>query len=275
MEAIIRQSKWGSSIGSFGRRISATKIRTKMIATNRESIMPAEIWKHRDVARAFLNERSLMIPDRPKQLEVLLQVLRHWRPQPQRILDLGAGDGILLGTLLEAFADAKGIAVDFSPLMLDQARERLSRFNPRVTTIEADLQTPNWKKMLTGTFDVIVSGLAIHHLTDERKRGLYREIFDMLSPGGVFLNCEHVASATPHIAQMCDDLVTEHLYQQRMSKGEKVTLKQVRQEFLLRPDRAANILALVEEQCRWLREIGFLDVDCFWKYLELAIFGGR
>jgi len=237
--------------------------------------MPAEIWKDRDVARAFLNERSLMIPDRPKQLEVLLQVLRHWRPQPQRILDLGAGDGILLATLLEAFAEAMGIAVDFSPLMLDQARARLSRFGQRVTTLEADLQTPNWQGMLTGTYDVIVSGLAIHHLTDERKRGLYREIFNLLSPGGVFLNCEHVASATPQIAQMCDDLVTEHLYQQRTGKGEKITLEQVRQEFLLRPDRTANILALVDDQCRWLREIGFQDVDCFWKYLELAIFGGR
>ena len=41
-----------------------------------------------------------------------------------------------------------------------------------------------------------------------------------------------------------------------------------------RPDRAANILASVEEQCHWLREIGFKEVDCFWKYFELAIFGG-
>ena len=43
---------------------------------------------------------------------------------------------------------------------------------------------------------------------------------------------------------------------------------------LERPGRAANILASVEEQCRWLHEIGFQDVDCFWKYFELAIFGG-
>ena len=41
-----------------------------------------------------------------------------------------------------------------------------------------------------------------------------------------------------------------------------------------RPDRAANILALVEDQCAWLRTLGFRHVDCFWKYFELAIFGG-
>jgi len=71
-----------------------------------------------------------------------------------------------------------------------------------------------------------------------------------------------------------DDAMATHLYQRRKEKGEEVTLEQVRRDFLERPDRAANILALVEEQCRWLREIGFQDVDCFWKYFELAIFGG-
>jgi SAM-dependent methyltransferase len=237
--------------------------------------MPAEIWKDREVAKAFLTERSLMIPDRPRQLEVMLQLLRHWCPAAEQILDLGAGDGILLGTLLEAFPEASGIAVDFSPLMLDQARQRLSRFGKRATTLEGDLQSPDWKQSLTDQFDILVSGLAIHHLTDGRKQALFREIYDLLLPGGVFLNCEHVASATPAIAEMWDNFTTEHLYQRRREKGENVTMEQVRREFMERPDRAANILALVEDQCRWLREIGFQDVDCFWKYFELAIFGGR
>jgi len=237
--------------------------------------MPAEIWKDREVARAFLTERSLLIPDRPRQLEVLLRVLRLSCPQARHILDLGAGDGILLATLLEAFPQASGVAVDFSPLMLEQAGQRLRPFGQRGTTLEADLQNPSWKRSLAGPFDVIVSGFAIHHLNDGRKRVLYQEIYDLLFEGGVFLNCEHVASATPCIEQMFDDAMTEHLYHRRKEKGESVTLEQVRQEFLQRPDRAANILALVEDQGRWLREIGFRDVDCFWKYFELAIFGGR
>lgn len=103
---------------------------------------------------------------------------------------------------------------------------------------------------------------------------LYAEIYDLLSPGGTFLNAEHVASSTPRVEAMFDDAMSEHLYQQRQERGEDVTPEQVRREFLERPDRAANILAPVEEQCGWLREIGFGDVDCFWKYFELAIFGG-
>jgi SAM-dependent methyltransferase len=236
--------------------------------------MPADVWKDRSVAAAFLNERSLLIPDRPRQLEVLLRVLRHAARLPERILDLGAGDAILLATALEAFPQASGIAVDFSPLMLEQARLRLAPFGARVQTVEADLQSPAWKQTLQRPFDVVLSGFAIHHLTHERKRALYREIFDLLADGGVFLNAEHVASATPRLEVLFDDAMTEHLFLWRKERGEDVTREQVRREFLERPDRAANILATVEEQCQWLRAIGFRDVDCFWKYFELAIFGG-
>ncbi len=242
--------------------------------TYRGLSMLADIWKDRDVAKAFLTERSLLIPDRPRQLEVLLRVLRLSGSHLRRILDVGTGDGILLATVLEAFPEATGVGVDFSPLMLEQARQRLAKFGLRATTVEADLQNPTWKDRLSGPFDTIISGFAIHHLPHDRKRSLYQEIFDLLSPGGVFLNCEHVASATPRIEEMFNDAMTEHLYQRRKEKGEDVAVEQVRREFLERPDRAANILAPLEDQCRWLREIGFSDVDCFWKYFELAIFGG-
>jgi cyclopropane fatty-acyl-phospholipid synthase-like methyltransferase len=236
--------------------------------------MAAEVWKQRDVAAAFLNERSLLIPDRKRQLEVMLRVLRFAPREPRHILDLGAGDGILLATLLEAFPASRGVAVDFSPLMLEQAQARLAKFGQRAATVEADLQTPDWRSRVQGPFDAVVSGFAIHHLTDDRKRALYREIRELLPEGGVFLNAEHVASPSPRIEQMFDDAMTEHLFQRRREQGEDVTLDQVRRDFLERPDRAANILAPVEDQCRWLREIGFRDVDCFWKYFELAIFGG-
>jgi ubiquinone/menaquinone biosynthesis C-methylase UbiE len=236
--------------------------------------MQADVWKDRAVAAAFLEERSLLIPDRARQLDVLLRLLRA-APRPvERVLDLGAGDALLLATVLDAFPQASGIALDFSPLMLEQARQRLARFGERATTTETDLATLAWKAKLQGPFDAIVSGFAIHHLPHERKRALYGEIFGLLAPGGVFLNCEHVASATPWLEERFDDAMVEHLWQRRRERGEDVTLAQVKREFLERPDRAANILALVEEQCAWLRELGFGHVDCWWKYFELAIFGG-
>jgi SAM-dependent methyltransferase len=236
--------------------------------------MTAEVWKRPDVAAAFLDERSLLIPDRQRQLQVLLRLLRAAGPGPRRILDLGAGDAVLLATALEAFPQATGVALDFSPPMLERARRRLARFGDRAATAEADLGSPAWRDAVAGPFDAVVSGFAIHHLPDARKRALYREVFDLLNEGGVFVNCEHVASPTPAVERLFDDAMSEHLWRRRKERGEDVTLEQVRKEFLERPDRAANILAPVEAQCAWLREIGFRDVDCFWKYFELAVFGG-
>src|SRR5262245_66089835 len=112
--------------------------------------MLAEIWKQRDVAAAFLNERSLLIPDRQRQLEVLLRVVRFAPRPPLRVLDLGAGNAILLATVLEAFPQSGGVALDFSPLMLEQAREQLSRFGGRAAVVEADLGTPAWREAVSG-----------------------------------------------------------------------------------------------------------------------------
>jgi ubiquinone/menaquinone biosynthesis C-methylase UbiE len=231
-----------------------------------------EVWKQAGVAAAFLNERSLSIPDRPRQLEVLLRVLR--RRPPRRVLDLGCGDGLLLATVLETFPNAAGVALDFSPPMLEQARQRLAAFSDRAQTAEADLQSPDWRRAAPGPFDAVVSGFAIHHLTHDRKRALYAEIFDLLTPDGVFVNCEHVSSPSAEIEKLFDDAMADHLWQRRTERCEVVSRDQVLHEFLTRPDRAANICASVEDQCQWLRDIGYREVDCFWKYFELAIFGG-
>jgi tRNA (cmo5U34)-methyltransferase len=236
--------------------------------------MEADVWKRRDVAAAFLEGRALLIPDRQRQLDVMLRVLRLSVRPPRRILDLGCGDAIILATVLEAFPEASGIGLDFSPLMLEQARTRLARFGERAVTVEGDLSLSAWRTAAPGDFDAVLSGFAIHHLPYERQRALYGEIHALLLPCGVFLNLEHVASQTLWGEGLFNDAMAEHLYLRRRERGDDVTLEGVRHEYLERADRAANILALVEEQCRWLREIGFREVDCFWKYFELAIFGG-
>ncbi|HEV8131498.1 MAG TPA: class I SAM-dependent methyltransferase [Acidobacteriota bacterium] len=236
--------------------------------------MRADVWKNREVAKAFLEERSVHIPDRHRQLEVIAHVLRFTRTDLRRIVDLGAGDGIILATVLDLFPQTAGVALDFSPAMLEKARERLAQFGDRASIVEADLGSPAWRDKVSGTFDAILSGFAIHHLSHERKRALYREIYQLLSGGGVFVNLEHVSSPTPRVEEMFNEAMTNHLFTCRRQRGEDVTLEAVHKDFLERPDRAANILAPVEEQCQWLREIGFADVDCFWKYFELAVFGG-
>ena len=227
-----------------------------------------EAWRGAALGARFVDARTRLIPQTDVQDAVLLHVLRQ-RSRPVRsIVDLGAGGAALLARLLDAFPDARGVAVDYAPAMCAQAKDRLASFGPRVAVALADLRDSAWKTLVADDVDVVVSGFAIHHLPDDRKRALYGEIFAALVPGGTFLNLEHVASATPVICALFDEAMVAH----QAGDGDVAA---ARAAYHARPDRADNILTPVETQCAWLRALGFVDVDVFWKWFELALFGGQ
>jgi SAM-dependent methyltransferase len=93
----------------------------------------------------------------------------------------------------------------------------------------------------------VVSGLAIHHLEDERKRALFEEIHSALVPGGVFANLDLVLSASPRLHE------------------------RFRREIGRVDDDPTDRLADLSDQMGWLREAGFAEVDCHFKWLELAL----
>jgi hypothetical protein len=128
---------------------------------------------------------------------------------------------------------------------------------------------------LAEPFEVVVSGFSIHHQRDERKRELYGEIRDLLEPGGLFLNLEHVSSRSAWGATLFDDYFIDSLfaYHSRLSSGK--SRPEIAEAYVHRADKSANILAPVEVQCDWLRELGYVEVDCYFKTFELALFGGR
>lgn len=175
-------------------------------------------------------------------------------PTTRRILDLGTGDGRLLAIVREALArsereDTEAIALDFSPAMLDAAQKRFGH-DSRVQVIAHNLDDP---LPPLGKFDAVISSFAIHHLVHERKRALYAEIFGLLNAVGVFCNLEHVASPTPRLHE-------EFLHEMG---------------YTVETEDPSNKLLDVETQLGWLREIGFTDVDCHWKWRELALLAGR
>jgi tRNA (cmo5U34)-methyltransferase len=201
-------------------------------------------WKSVEHALEYLS-RADSIPHRTEGEAALIEQLPG---SFSRVLDLGTGDGRLLGLVKFYRPEDTGVALDFSPTMLDKARERFAG-DGSVRVVEHDL---NYSLPDLGTFDAVISCFAIHHCEDGRKRELYGEIFDALEPGGVFCNLEHVSSPT-----------------QRLHERFRDALGVAREE-----EDPSNRLLDVETQLRWLREIGFTDVDCHWKWLELALLGG-
>ncbi|HEV2294170.1 MAG TPA: class I SAM-dependent methyltransferase [Tepidisphaeraceae bacterium] len=141
-------------------------------------------WKDPEHALAYLR-RADGIPHRAAGEETLLAEVPG---DARRVLDLGCGDGRLLALVMLKCRHAEGVGVDFSPVMLARAGERF-RDDSRVRVREHDLARPlpDW-----GKFDVVCSSFAIHHLPHERKRELYREVYDALNAMGVFCNLEEV-----------------------------------------------------------------------------------
>ncbi|MBI4526213.1 MAG: class I SAM-dependent methyltransferase [Deltaproteobacteria bacterium] len=233
-------------------------------------------WQTESLARTYLQGIRGAIPAADLQLQIIRIIVESWCPGPASILDLGCGDGPIGRMLLQRFPNAFVIFADFSKAMLEAARRQIAD-QDRASVIEADFSSPDWLDRVAEyqPFDVIVSGFAIHHQPDNRKRDLYTEICGALEVPGVFLNLEHVASATPQGETLFESFFVDHLYSFHQATGSTKTRAEIQEAYCNRPDKKENILAPVDEQCRWLREIGFEDVDCFFKVFELALFGGR
>jgi SAM-dependent methyltransferase len=206
--------------------------------------MAVNLWTKSDHALDYL-ERADSIAHRKEGEATLLEFI----PQTaRRVLDLGTGGGRLLALVRAEHPATDAVAIDFSPAMLDAAKKRFGD-DPSVKLVIHNLDDPLPE---LGTFDAVVSCFAIHHLVHERKRALYSEVYDRLNAGGVFCNLEHVASPTPRLHR-------EFLH------GIGYTVE---------TEDPSNKLLDLETQLGWLREIGFVDVDCHWKWRELALLAG-
>ncbi|MFZ0310753.1 MAG: class I SAM-dependent methyltransferase [Candidatus Sulfotelmatobacter sp.] len=221
---------------------------------------PVNLWTSTDHARDYLG-RADSILHRTEGESTLLEFIPK---TARRILDLGTGDGRLLALVKSELAKAQlaegatgrdghcnleAVAIDFSPAMLEAAGKRFAE-DSSVTIVAHDLDHP---LPALGKFDAVVSCFAIHHLVHRRKRALYAEIHGLLDAGGVFCNLEHVASPTPRLHE-------EFLH---------------RIGYTRETEDPSNKLLDLEAQLQWLREIGFVDVDCHWKWRELALLVGR
>jgi len=169
------------------------------------------------------------------------------------------------------------VFLDFSESMISAAKKKLRGVERGpLFLVCANYADPAWVRSVhsQAPFDLIVSGFSIHHQPDHRKRQIYAEVFSLLASGGMFLNLEHVASASPFGQEVFDQYFVDALCTFHRKQGTKKTDEQIAGEYYHRPDKAANILAPVDAQCGWIREIGFSDVDCYFKIFELALFGG-
>ena len=202
------------------------------------------LWTSAEHASEYLR-RADSIPHRGEGEATLLEFVPSNAAQ---VLDLGSGDGRLLALAKADRPQTHFVALDFSRTMLEALHRRFEG-DGKVAIIAHDFSNP---LPSLGLFDGVISSFSIHHVPHARKRTLYREVFDLLRAGGVFCNLDHVASPSDRLHRQFLELLD------------------------VRPDQEdpSNKLLDLEQQLTWLREIGFMDVDCHWKWRELAFFAG-
>jgi tRNA (cmo5U34)-methyltransferase len=177
---------------------------------------------------------------------------------PKRVLDLGAGTGMLAARVADAHPGAELVLCDGAPAMLDQARER---FGDRASYVLADLRDP----LPAGGFCAVVSALAIHHLDDAAKRDLFARVHGALRPGGVFVNAEQVLGPSPFFdAQF---LAWHEAAARALGTDDAEWAASLQR---MEADRCAT----VADQLAWMREAG-LDSACVFADHRFAVLAGR
>lgn len=179
--------------------------------------------------------------------------------RPLRVLDLGAGTGMLSAVVAEAFPSAELTLFDYSPRMLAQARDLLGE---EVELLTGDM----YEGIPSGPWDAVISALAIHHMTDSGKRAVYEAAFRELGPGGIFVNAEHVLGETAALQEHYADWHRRQAFEKGLTEAEwQDTVERMSHDHL-------TPLSL---QLAWLREIGMTDVDCLLKDHGFAVIFGR
>jgi tRNA (cmo5U34)-methyltransferase len=235
-------------------------------------------WGDRRKIAYFAKNHEVIVPCRREQLTMVAELLPWPREGGLSVLDLGAGFGALTEQILERFPRASVTCVDGSAAIIELAHERLGKYDARVRILHRDLADAAWHDGIGGPFDCAISALAIHHVSDARKPALYREIHELLVGGGIFLNDEIVAPPMALKARF-ETLSFRTIQQQdRARRSRERTIDEIQAEMheqlRLGSEDHQSSIAPLQDQLRWLDEAGFKSVDCYWKYLDFAIFGG-
>ena len=213
-------------------------------------------------AQDYDRARRQLVPCFDELYGTVLGLLPFERRAGVRILDLGAGTGLLSALVAEALPNARITLVDFSEAMLKKARLRFASEPARF-----DFEVMDYaKEPLVGEYDAVISALSIHHLDDGEKRRLFRKVHEILPEGGVFVNVDQVLGTTPEIE----------------GRYHEWWLHEAREAGVSEYDLAASLEriehdknATLKSQLAWLEEAGFEEVDCPYKNHRFAVYGGR
>ncbi|UKT62642.1 class I SAM-dependent methyltransferase [Pedobacter mucosus] len=181
----------------------------------------------------------------------------------KNILDIGAGTGLMSAFFHEEYPEAKITLVDISSAMLKKAEERFDG-NGNISFLNADFATVDLSE---NHYDLVISGLAIHHLPNDLKKQLFSKIEKALKPGGWFINADQVLGETDLIEKVYTDNWKNHVQQ-----NENLTEEEKQSAF----ERIkVDIMVPLKAQLEWLQMAGLKNANCYYQYYNFVVFAAN
>lgn len=228
-------------------------------------------WADSEFSQGFRDAADSFLPFRRLFMEVAKSLYGRFivRNSEARVLDLGCGDGLFIQELSSLFKPSEVTLVDGSHEMLAAAQRRLSgRHGMRF--VQSSFQQLLTNDPLRDGFDFIYSSLAIHHLPLAEKKKLYAYIYGHLAVGGWFVHYDVVLPPTMKLEEWYlaswGEWIQAHADEERRER-----LLGIPDEYKGNPDNMPDTL---DSQLQTLADIGFGNVDCFYKCGIFALFGG-
>lgn len=212
------------------------------------------------VAGDYDRTREKIIPNLNLMYDTLVELVRVEIPDP-KILDLGAGTGLLAGKLAERFSRGHFTLVDLSTEMLNMARKRFKDLS-NFSYINEDYSDAD----LGNGYDMVVSALSIHHLSDDKKQFLYSKIYEVLNRNGIFINADLVLGPSKENEYIYRRNWIEKIEAENLGFDAKAKIMDI----MNKHDQPASL----ENNLKWLNNSGFKDVDVFYKYYNFSVMYG-
>jgi tRNA (cmo5U34)-methyltransferase len=212
-------------------------------------------------AQDYDRTRTQYIPCFDEFYSTALELIPHDSQAHIKVLDIGAGTGLLSGLVAAAFPQATITLSDISSKMLSKAQERFGS-NRNVEYLALDfINAP-----IVGNYNVVISALALHHTPQDQLTSVFQKIFGALLPGGCFINADQTLGTTPE---------NEEKYAQAWLNGAKAKGCTNRDIEVAIERMKADKTATLQDQLNWLSEVGFVQIDCWYKNYRFAVYSGQ
>mgnify|MGYP000011447943 CR=1 FL=1 len=209
------------------------------------------------IAKEYDSNRRRFIPCFDDYYEAMTRLILSNIEPPRRVLDLGAGTGLLSYYWYKECPSAEYVLVDIAGEMLEVSGKRfagMDRIHHRIVDYT--------KELPEGDFDAVISALSIHHLEDSQKEALFQGIYHKLPTGGVFVNYDQFCAGTAVLNQWFDS------YWEKQLSNSGLTDRDIE---LWRERRKLDKECSVETEIEMLYQCNFSEVKCVYSYHKFSV----